>query len=103
MMQHTVDVIGGNGVPFRIVYTPSAQDDHGNTVGAVEFFDRRWDHTANGQFVSSYWLGAILDGSNSGIDLQGGVDDWTIDAINMGTVRFWLRNLRDSARAGVGR
>lgn len=100
-MRHTLDVIADGGIPFRIVYTPGALEP-GTThvVGAVTFFDRRWEHYgADGREIHMFRLGEILDGSNQGIILADG--ELEVDARNMATIRFWLRNLRDSIRQGA--
>lgn len=61
---------------------------------AVEFYDTRFPHTPLGQFVSSYYVETLIaDGPRNecGLNLHGGVADWTIDAVAMSIVRGWLR------------
>lgn len=53
-----------------------------------------------GQFVSQYRLRDLLgdllgEADEVGLDLNGGVDVWKIDAATMCTVRTWLRRVSD--------
>lgn len=52
----------------------------------VEFYDTRYD-----QFVSRYYVKTILE-VDSGLNLHGGVEDWTIDKTGMDFVKDWLKN-----------
>lgn len=97
-----LDVTATNGVPFRVVLLldgksinyPAASSADG-TEPVVEFYDLRYRNvrgfTSDGQFVSRYNLSS-LDGRDEryGLDLQGDVSDWTIDAATMRTVTAWL-------------
>ena len=56
-----------------------------NKAPIVEFY------TKGGQFISRYYVGTILDGSDCGLCLDGGVPDWTVSAQDMGTVRDFLK------------
>lgn len=98
-----LDVIAENGVPFRVVYLPADvpsenYPDRSNIVGGmnrprVEFYDRRFDHTPDGQFTGgSYFLADVLAVFRA-LALYGGIPDWTIDAVTMRLVREWLRNV----------
>jgi hypothetical protein len=62
----------------------------------VEFYDARYPHTEFGQFVSRYYVETILsdkgNGSkNTGLNLDGGVPEWTVSANDMVTVRNFLK------------
>jgi hypothetical protein len=90
-----LDVTAHNGITFRVVLLldgqcvnyPAASD----TRPLVEFYDTRWEHTPDGQFVSRYYLSTLRDsGHDSGMDLDGGVADWTIDRHSMKVVNRWL-------------
>jgi len=52
----------------------------------VEFYDARYPHTEHGQFVSRYRL-STLNGHapGTGIDLDGGVPDWSVTGDNCDT------------------
>lgn len=81
--------------------------EHEDRLG-VEFYDTRFPHTERGQFVSRYFAETLLDdhcridpgyryGQDGcrhragGLDLDGGIPDWTIDSDAMDVVRAWLR------------
>jgi hypothetical protein len=59
----------------------------------VEFYDTRYPHTQYGQFVSRYYVDTILDGSDCGLCLDGGVPSWTVSAEDMKTVRGFLKEI----------
>jgi len=59
----------------------------------VEFYDTRYPHTQSGQFVSRYYIDTILDGSDCGLCLDGGVPSWTVSAEDMATVRNFLKGV----------
>ena len=50
---------------------------HDKNEPLVEFFDKRYPHTPNGQFVSRYFLETIMNITN-GLNLDGGVSDWVV-------------------------
>tara|TARA_R110000868_G_C10767032_1_gene754393 strand:+ start:302 stop:577 length:276 start_codon:yes stop_codon:yes gene_type:complete len=60
----------------------------------VEFYDTRYPHTQYGQFVSRYYIDTILDGSDCGLCLDGGVPSWTVSAEDMATVRNFLKGTK---------
>lgn len=65
-----------------------------NKAPMVEFYDLRFTKCADrGQFVSRYYVDTILDGSDCGLCLDGGVPDWTVSAQDMGTVRDFLKKV----------
>ena len=63
----------------------------------VEFYDSRYPHTKDGQFVSRYYVSTILGTANGafhpgGLCLDGGNrDQWTVNEQDMDTVRAYLR------------
>lgn len=61
----------------------------------VEFYDSRFDHSdfmGRGQFVSRYFVSAILGGSYpDGLALDGGIPEWSVSAEGMQTVLEHLR------------
>jgi hypothetical protein len=64
----------------------------------VEFYDTRYPHTEFGQFVSRYYVETILgdDGygpKDGGLNLHGGVPEWTVSAKDMDTVRTFLKEV----------
>lgn len=92
-----LDFISENGIPFRAVYgirngvSGKPITEYGKVVA---FYDRRYPQTEYGQFVSDYDPRTLLArDSSSGLNLSGGVPDWTIDRANMVTVLDWLEML----------
>jgi hypothetical protein len=90
----TLDV-ESRGITFRVVLLldgqsinyPAASDDK----PLVEFYDTRFRHKPEGQFVSRYYLDTLLSGAETGLNLAGGVPDWSIDKPGMDVVRRWRR------------
>ena len=71
---------------------------HNEDKPLVEFYDVRYPHTEFGQFVSRYYVSTILgdDGygpKDSGLNLHGGVPEWTVSKEDMDTVRGWLKTI----------
>lgn len=95
-----LEIIAANEVPFRVLLVPIGAEcpNHPSVSPAtepiVEFYDTRSMQTKDGQFVSRYFVSTLLepraDGKTYGLDLYGGVSNWTIDATTMGSVRAWL-------------
>ena len=53
----------------------------------LEFYDARFPHTPNGQFVSRYYLSTLSDRQDrpnpGGLDLQGDVATWSVTSESM--------------------
>jgi len=95
----SLDVTAANGVPFRVVLLLDGKSDNLPAVDSVsplvEFYDARYRNvrgfTPDGQFISRYYLETLVVRSfQYGLDLQGDVPNWTIDAITMHSVVAWL-------------
>jgi hypothetical protein len=56
----------------------------------IEFYDNRHKHTEFGQFISRYNTSTLTSRDIAGLNLQGGVADWYIDAKEMHIVTEWL-------------
>lgn len=100
------------GVPWtaRIVFEGGAYglDDilvHDRTDPLIEFYDARWTdggfNPERGQFVSRYFLSTLMENSYGGpfgsddypgIDLDGGVSDWKLDAATCQAIARWVRD-----------
>lgn len=91
-----LDVTAANGVPFRVTIHPNGRNRFDSLVenhGAiVAFSDLRFVEKfgPDGQFVSSYYTTDLLERSGYGLNLDGGIDDWTVDADTMNLVRAWV-------------
>lgn len=99
----TMTVTADNGITFlaRIVregdtYGRNRCLTHDEPMPLVEFYDTRYSHTEFGQFVSRYYADTIAGlPSGRGLDLDGGVPNWTIDGESMRFVSAWVRIATD--------
>ncbi len=89
-MEYTLDVVAENKIPFRAVVSKKTDRE-----AIIAFYDRRYNHTENGQFTgASYYVNTLLEGDCvGGLSLYGGVSDWTLDSETYRIVRLWLRSL----------
>lgn len=98
---HKLDVVAGNEVPFRIVFCPTGMSEGRPAANKynkddrpiVEFYDRRYDHTPEGQFVCCYYVDTLLNPEPSGgaFLLWTDVPAWRLDGATMAMVVTWLR------------
>ena len=67
---------------------------HDGVEPLVEFYDGRYIENFGilGQFVSRYYVETILEGNNTGLNLHGGVESWSIGHEGMKEVRDFLRH-----------
>jgi hypothetical protein len=95
---HSLDVIATHGTPFRVVFLadgmslsrPAANKFNKDGPSLVEFYDRRYPQTPDGQFVACYHLDTLLEGRAGGLTLYGGAPSWIVDDATMNLIRFWL-------------
>lgn len=70
---------------------------HDSDDPLVEFYDARYPHTPYGQFVSRYYLSTLADrkndprSQNAGLDLDGGIGDWTATATTTNNATEWAQ------------
>lgn len=80
-------------IPFRVVLVRTADPSDAR----VEFFDQRFAFTEHGQFTGARYYADTLLGRDrygtgrGGLNLNGGVPEWQIDAGTMEVVRAWLK------------
>jgi hypothetical protein len=93
----TLDVLADNGVPFRVLVVPTGSCPNHPSARKyyegspmVEFYDRRYDHTADGQFICRYNLDTMLERPDAGLCLYGDEPSWTIDYHTMTLIHLWL-------------
>lgn len=96
---YKLDVVAENGVPFRVVAVVDGKSENFSTASMgdrtlVEFYDRRYNFTPDGKFVSRYYLDTMLEHSG-GLNLHGGVESSTLNSVTWKTVREWLFFLVD--------
>ena len=87
MLNQMIRVTNDNNITFNVVLSKDKKDQN-----LVSFYDTRYDHTQYGQFVGRYYADTLLglDGWSSrgssirdrGLNLHGGIDDWSINADN---------------------
>lgn len=105
IIEETMSITAANGVRFNVRILRNGARygaDHVLTWEedrpGVEFYDTRYPHTEFGQFTGGrYYVDTILgrDGWGAGIgglDLDGGIPAWRVDAESMTIVRAWLRH-----------
>lgn len=66
---------------------------HDEREPLVEFYDMTYagaDFGPRGQFVSRYYRCTLMDQQFAGLDLDGGIDVWKVDAYAMDQVRRLL-------------
>lgn len=93
--QRVMDFVNDSGIPFRVAYGNRAyRSGEIAPLPTVAFYDARYDFDTHGQFVADYNLETLLERRRGyGLDLQGDVPNWYIDAASMDLVRLWLINL----------
>lgn len=91
--------ITSNNIPFLLNIVEKGENygldnclTHEKVDPLVEFYDQRYMHTPLGQFVSRYYMSTLLEKKDQhvGLDLDGGVPDWKVNAEQMKIVRDWL-------------
>ncbi|WNN94805.1 hypothetical protein SEA_PHREDRICK_252 [Streptomyces phage Phredrick] len=104
-----MDVIAANGVPFRaVLLTDGVSENYGklndNGKPEIEFYDMRDKHTSDGQFTGArYYTETLLEdrgwypGKVGGLNLHGGVDDWTLDDEVYQQILDWVVTSLDRA------
>jgi len=88
--------VNGEAAPMRVLFIP--KDDISPNFPIVkvdqhliEFYDSRYPHTPDGQFISRYYVSTFLESrSGVGLDLQGYVPDWKIDWKTKSLIRDWV-------------
>lgn len=90
-----MDIVAKNGVTFRVAYGHREYlNGEFSKYPVVSFYDRRYTHTENGQFIADYLPESIFDHDERyGLDLNGGVESWYIDRWVMQNIRAWLLNV----------
>jgi hypothetical protein len=91
-----IDILGINGTPMRVLLV-SANEQRPNHPTAspakkdtVEFYDTRYPHTPDGQFIVEYYLETLQQSDRfSGLYLYGDEANWKIDARTKCMVLDW--------------
>jgi hypothetical protein len=60
----------------------------------LEFYDMKYPHTPYGQFVSRYYVQTLFESNSQfGINLDGGVPRWSLDATALKEVLTWVKTI----------
>lgn len=91
------------GTYFRVIYLPANEPSPNCEArcekrATVEFYDRRYAHTPDGQFTGgSYHAETLLydwhtkKPGTGGLILQGHVPAWNVSGPSMNLVRSWIK------------
>jgi hypothetical protein len=90
-----MDFTAANGFTFRVLYLPDGTSPNfpnmtQRHLALVEFYDLRFQHTPDGQFIGRYYLSTLMVNWPPGLDLNADVEFWTVDALSMDRVMSWL-------------
>lgn len=91
------DFTAVNGVPFRVrvvfkgdSYGQNFCLTHDSDDPLVEFYDKRYNFTPHGQFVTRYFAVTLTERGENGLDLYGGEPNWKVDSFSMNRVKDFL-------------
>jgi hypothetical protein len=93
-----IDITGVQGTPMRAVLIPAHETSLNFAVTAtedlIEFYDGRYPHTSDGQFITRYYASTLLDSHAGipagGLDLMGYESSWKIDGRTLKMVLDWI-------------
>lgn len=84
------------GTCFRAVFIPNGETPENfpaakDNYDLIEFYDRDYDHTPDGQFVTRYRAETLLARDPiQGLCLMGHEPKWNIKQQDMETLYFWM-------------
>lgn len=111
-----MELTAANGVPFTFVYIPAGQAGPNparhpadSDRATVEIYDARFKdggafHPTYGQFTSASYRAETFLGRDEwdsgepgryGLNIYGGVDDWTLDAATYLAAQRWVAQQHD--------
>ena len=94
-----IDIQGSTGSPMRVLLIPAGEacSNHlhlgvdPSEADLVEFYDGRYPHTPDGQFISRYYASTLLEDPHTvGLDLMGYEPSWKVDGKTMKLVLNWI-------------
>lgn len=84
-------------IPMRVLLIPAGEKSPNypgmESAGKdmIEFYDFRYSHTPDGQFITRYYVETLmLNRCPQGLDLQGSVPEWKITAQVLDYVLSWV-------------
>ena len=95
-----IDLIGYTGIPIRACFIKSGtqRPNFPNVApvqgSLVEFYDKRYPFTPDGQFIGEYYAETLLESSrDSGLNLNAGIPDWKIGVDAKKLVMDWVKEI----------
>jgi hypothetical protein len=96
-----IDFFGSMRTPMRAVYISKDETSPNHIMtydkDTLEFYDMRYQHTPDGQFISRYNVDTLLDNvghiQDLGLDLMGYVESWKINPVACRVVMDWVSYL----------
>lgn len=94
-MAYRMDILGATGIGMRVLLVlKNEKCPNHNThseIDMVEFYDLRYDHTPDGQFIAAFFLDDLNDirYTGKGLILLGSEREWQIDDRTKGMVIDW--------------
>lgn len=95
-----MDITSAIGNPMKVLFVPANEQrpnfpDAQPVKGAlIEFYDGRYPHTPDGQFICEYYTETLLESSSrysdAGLSLHGGEPDWAITGRTKKLVLEWV-------------
>lgn len=100
MLTFKIDVVTENGTPIRAVLLPDGKSENFPAANSdspmVEFYDRNYDFTPDGQFTGGrYYVSQLLSSSRQPFDaliLNYATFAWDIDGDTMETIVKWMKS-----------
>ena len=102
-----MDIFSITNVPLRVIFLSKGElhphskallniDRFKNDKDSLEFYDLRYPFTPDGQFISGYYL-ETFEASNTyhNLTLEGGIEDWEIDASTKEIIRNWIYHFKN--------
>lgn len=104
---YRIDVLGHSG-PIRAIFLPEGMPSPNypnmtmdSNKSNVEFYDRRYAgprFTPDGQFITRYYVSTLLEPLKTqetirGLNLNGGIPDWSIGPRPYSLILIWLEYL----------
>ena len=94
-----IDIMGVAKTPMRALYIPANKQSPNHprkptdTEDLIEFYDSRYDHTPDGQFISAFYTLTLknIKDKVKGLPLCGDVPEWHIDGDTICIVLNWIR------------
>lgn len=83
---------------FRVIFVPKSESrpnfysEEAANEDTVLFYDRRYPHTPDGEFITSYYATTLLDShlKINGLNLYGGEPDWIVNPSSMEFILEWV-------------